>query len=285
VALAPEVKLVGAQVSEEIAIGDTKLSVAVCELPLSVATRVTLWLPEMLPAVALKLAVAEPAGTVTVDAGTGSNVFVLEREIVVPPAGATLFSATVHAALAPGVKTEGLQDSEERVTGEAVGATNEIVTLCETPFRVARRVAFWLLVIVAAVALNVAVEEPAETVIVDTWPGRSATVLASEIVVPPPAGAWLRVTVHEALDPEVSAVGLQDKDVRVGPDAPDPDTPVPDTVPPLAEMASADPALDVDTAFPNAIAVLVIPEAIVKVTVATMPFWIAVGFIPQATQL
>ena len=139
-----------------------------------------------------------------------------------------------------------------------------------------------MLVMLPAVALNVAVEEPAGTVMVDAWPGRSATVLASETVVPPVAAAWLKVTVHEALDPEVSVVGLQDKDVTVGPDPPDPDPPDPDppdpdppgptTIPPFAEMAIAPPAPEAATTFPTAIAVLVTPEAIVRLTVATIPF-------------
>ena len=91
---------------------------------------------------AVKVVVAEAAGTVTVDAGTGSNALVLESETVVPPAGATLLRATVQVALVPGDKIEGLQASEDRVTGEGVDAANEIVTLCEELFSVAEMIAF-----------------------------------------------------------------------------------------------------------------------------------------------
>ena len=49
----------------------------------------------MLPAMAMKVVVDEPAGTV-VDLGAGSSVLLLDKETAVPPAGATWLKVTVH---------------------------------------------------------------------------------------------------------------------------------------------------------------------------------------------
>ena len=49
----------------------------------------------MVPAVAVKLAVVEPAGTIT-DAGTGSRVLLLDRVTVAPPLSAAPDSVTVQ---------------------------------------------------------------------------------------------------------------------------------------------------------------------------------------------
>ena len=92
----------------------------------------------MLAAVALKVVVAEPAGTVTVDAGTGSSALLLDSETALPPEGAPAFRFTVHVALAPEVKLLGLHDSADRTTG----AARLMVEVFETLFRVAVNVAF-----------------------------------------------------------------------------------------------------------------------------------------------
>jgi hypothetical protein len=91
----------------------------------------------MLPAVALNVVVAEPAGTVTVDAGTGSSALLLDRETAVPPAGATWLRVTVQVVPTPEVKLVGLQVSEDRTPG----ATRLTVAFFETPLRVAVSVA------------------------------------------------------------------------------------------------------------------------------------------------
>lgn len=93
--------------------------------------------PMLLPTAALNVVVAEPAGTVIVDAGTGSSPLLLESATEVPPAGAAWLRVTVHIVLAPEAKLVGLQESEDRTTG----ATKLIAVACETPFSVAVRVA------------------------------------------------------------------------------------------------------------------------------------------------
>jgi hypothetical protein len=183
----------------------------------------------MLPAVALKVVVAEPAGTVILEAGTGSSALLVDRETAVPPAGAVLFRVTVHIALAPEVKLVGLQVSEDRLAG----ATKVMVTVCDTPFRVAKMMALELPAMLAAVALKVAVAEPAGTVSVDARPGSSALLLDSETAIPPAGAAWLRFTVHVVLVPEVKLAALQDKELSVGVEGPGPVM-----VPPVAETAN-----------------------------------------------
>jgi hypothetical protein len=226
--------------------------------------------------VALKVVVAEPAGTVIVGAGTGSSALLLDSETAVPPAGAVVFRVTVHVALAPEVNVVGLHASEDR----AGGAAKAMLTLCDTPFSVAKIMAVWLLAMLPAVALKVAVVEPAGTVTVDVRPGSRALLLNSEIAVPPAGAAWLRFTVQVALVPEVKLAALQDKEVSVGTEGPGPET-----VPPVAETANEEPEPDAATVFPNPIGVLVTPAAIIRFTIATVPFWIGVLFMPQAKQV
>ena len=86
---------------------------------------------------ALKVVVAEAAGTVMIDTGTGSSAVLLDTETAVPPAGAVLLRVTVHVVLAPELKLVGLHDSEDRTTG----AAKLIVAVCETPLKVAVSVA------------------------------------------------------------------------------------------------------------------------------------------------
>ena len=86
---------------------------------------------------ALKVVVAEPAGIVIVDTGTGSSALLLDRETTVPPAGAALLRVTVQVVPAPEVRLVGLHVSEVSVNGDA----RLIEAVCETPLRVAVRVA------------------------------------------------------------------------------------------------------------------------------------------------
>ena len=88
-------KVVGAQLSEVGTVGATRLSVAVTETLLSVAVMVAFWLTLSAPVVAAKVAVVEPAATVTV-AGTLRKVLVLESATEAPPLGAARLSVTVQ---------------------------------------------------------------------------------------------------------------------------------------------------------------------------------------------
>ena len=84
---APELTLVGLQVSAEIAVGATRLRVAVWEAPFRVAVTVALWLVVSVPAVAVKLAEVLLAATVT-EAGSVSAELLSESVTLAPPVGA-----------------------------------------------------------------------------------------------------------------------------------------------------------------------------------------------------
>jgi hypothetical protein len=79
-------------------------------------------------AVALKLALAAPAATVT-EAGTVSDALLLASVTVEPPVGAAWASVTVQALEAFGPRLAGLQDSEETTTG----SNRLMVALAELP--------------------------------------------------------------------------------------------------------------------------------------------------------
>ncbi len=81
-------KVVGAQVTAETRTAAVRLMVAVWELAPREAVRVAVWLLAIeAAAVALKVAVFEPAATVT-EAGTVREALLLERVTVEPPVGA-----------------------------------------------------------------------------------------------------------------------------------------------------------------------------------------------------
>jgi len=68
------------------------------------------WLLVTEPAVAVKLAVLEPLGTVT-EPGTVSAATLLDSVTVTPPDPAAFESVTVHVAVPPGVRLAGAQDT------------------------------------------------------------------------------------------------------------------------------------------------------------------------------
>ena len=64
------------------------------------AVIIAVWPVKKVPAVAVNVALLDPAGTKTVT-GTGRSVELLESVTVAPPAGAACVSVTVHVAVAP----------------------------------------------------------------------------------------------------------------------------------------------------------------------------------------
>jgi hypothetical protein len=75
-----------------------------------------------LPAVAVKVAEVEPAGTVT-EAATGSIVLLLDRDTAVPPLGAACASVTVQVDLAPEVRLVGEHCNEDKAGSQFVTVT------------------------------------------------------------------------------------------------------------------------------------------------------------------
>jgi hypothetical protein len=84
----------------------------------------------------------------------------LESVIVNPPAGAPPDRLTVQVEVAPPLRLVGTHVIELRVTCD----TREIAAVCEVPPRDAVTLAVWLVVLVPAVVVKVAVDVPAATV-------------------------------------------------------------------------------------------------------------------------
>ena len=136
--------------------------------------------------VALKVADVAPAGTVT-EAGTVRVALVLVSATEVPPTGAATFSVTLHVLEAFGARLVGLQANVESVT--VTGATKPTVVVWEPPFRVLVIVTFWLLLIVAAaVAVNVPVVCPEVMINVPGMVRFGLLLLSAITVQPDPAG-------------------------------------------------------------------------------------------------
>jgi hypothetical protein len=125
--------------------------VAVCEFPLSVAVMDALLLLVIVPAVAVKFAVMEFAGTAT-EAGTVSSVLFDDSDTVVLPFAAEFDKVTVQALVAPDVNVGGEHWTDDRLTG----ACKLMVAVEVEPLSVAVMVALPLLEIVPAVAAKVA---------------------------------------------------------------------------------------------------------------------------------
>ena len=101
-------RLVGTQASEETVADGVRVMVVLAEVPLYVAVTVALWELEIVAAVAWKLAVVEPAPTVT-DAGTVKpDVLLFDRVTTVPPLGAAMDSVTVQVEADPDVSVAGV---------------------------------------------------------------------------------------------------------------------------------------------------------------------------------
>ncbi|MCX6634225.1 MAG: hypothetical protein NT090_03940, partial [Acidobacteria bacterium] len=104
----------------------------VVTLSLPVAVIVTGWLAVTGPAVALKVALVEPAGTVT-EAGTVRATLLALKVTANPLAGAALVRLTVQVLNAPEFTVEGEQASADKTAG----ATRVRLAVFDPPFRVA----------------------------------------------------------------------------------------------------------------------------------------------------
>jgi hypothetical protein len=194
--VAPALRLVGLHVSPLSSTGATSVIVAVCVLPFSVAVMVAVWLLAIVPAVAVKVAVVLPDATVT-EAGTVNAAALLDSVTVAPPVCVTV---TVQVALPPDPRLAGLHVRPLSNTG----ATSAIIAVCVPPFSVAVMVAVWLLAIVPAVAVKVAVVLPDATA-AEAGTVNAAALLDSVTVAPP---VCVTVTVQVALPPDTRLAGL-----------------------------------------------------------------------------
>ena len=150
-----------------------------------------------------------------------------------------------------------MQDRELTTTA-VVSETGAVRVL---PFNAAVSVAVWPAVIVPAVAVNVAVLDPAATA---TDPGTvSAAVLLHNVTVPPLVVD--SATVHVLVRPVLSTPGVQLKPDKIG-------SPSDVTAPPVPPMDNACPSSVAPSVFVTPMIVLATAARIVTVTTATMPF-------------
>jgi len=185
---------------------------AVWEPPLTVAVTVALWLEPTEPAAAEKVAVFDPAATLTV-AGTVRLELLLESETLMAVEPAALDKVTVQVDDPPVVRLVGVHDSRLTTACDA----REIDADCEPPFSDAVTDAVWSLVMVPAVAVNIAVLEPDAT---DTVAGtvNSALLLLSDTVEAALA-AFERVTVQLEVAADPRDAGVQDNRLTTDCDA------------------------------------------------------------------
>lgn len=136
----------------------------------------------------------------------------------------------------------------------------------------------WLLVIVPAVAVNEALIDPA-AIVTEAGTVRNPLLLDRETAAPPLGAAWFSDTVQFDAAPETNAAGLQLSELTVAALAIV-------VVPPVPAIAIAVPAGD------DAIVLLmfigILPAAFaasVRVTTATVPFWIMAASDPTIRQV
>jgi hypothetical protein len=144
----------------------------------------------------------DPAGTVTEAAGTGRSPLLLEIPTAVP-VDTALLRATVQVVEEPEARLRGRHAKD----CSSARVTRLTVAVCDAPFRVAFRVALWLVVIFPAVAMNLVKEDPAETVTEAVGTGRSPLLLESATVVAVGAKP-LSPTVQVVTCPELKLAGL-----------------------------------------------------------------------------
>jgi hypothetical protein len=126
-------KLVGAQLTELGTTGSARVIAMLAELPPRRAVTVADWLLETVAVVALKVAEAAPAETVT-DAGTVRVELVSIRVTIAPPVGAGPFRLTVQVEAPKGFRVAGRQDREATVGKAPTTVTVPPVAKSTLPF-------------------------------------------------------------------------------------------------------------------------------------------------------
>ena len=176
--------------------------VAVRLTPAAVAVIVAVVELETDPAMAVNVALDDPAPTVT-EPGTLTAAW-LEDKLTAKAEVAALVSDTVQVEAPPKLSVVG----EQLRADSAAEPTNPSENVREPPFRLAVSVALVSLDTLAAVAVNVALVDPAATV---TEPGTptEALLLDRATLAPPAGAAALRVTVQVLVPGVLTEAGLQ----------------------------------------------------------------------------
>jgi hypothetical protein len=266
-------KLVSVHPSDVNADAGVSVKFACWEPALYVAVTTAVWLLGTVPAVAVNVLLVVPAAT-KIEAGTVNDPLLLESPIADPPEGAPPDRFTEQVDVPPPLRLVGTHVIELRVTWDI----REIAEVCEAPPKDAVTLAVWLVVIVPAVAVKVAVDVPAATVteagtVIDVMLVDSAT------ATPPLGAAWFNVTVQTEDAPALSETGLQAMPLTVTWEGTE-------MLPPLEFMAIAAPPVDAATGLFTLIRI--VPDAVaesVALTIASVPFWIVVVLSPLTRQV
>ena len=230
--LAPlDAKVVGEHCTEERLTGACREMVAVEVAPLSDAVTVALPSELTVPAVAVKVAEVEVAGRETV-VGTVSAALLDDRDTAVAVVSDAFDRVMVQVLVALEARLEGLQVSDDRLTG----ACSESVLVADVPLSEAVTVALPFDVNEPAVAVKVALLDPEATV---TEAGTvSAELLEDSATLAPVVP--LRLTVHVLEPPDPTGFGVHVKLLTVN----DPTDPATMIDPPDSLVETASPAGD-----------------------------------------
>jgi len=252
----------------------------VWETPLAVAVNCTVTAAVTVPAVATKVALLLPAGTVT-DPGTVRFALLLLSETVTPPPDAAAVRLTVQVLVPAATSEPGTQLSPASCAGPCEGTTVRL-KVCELPFRLAVSCTVIAAVTVAAVITKLTLLLPAGTV---TDPGtvRFGLLLLSETVRPPPGAAAVRLTVQVPAPAAASDAGLQLSWLSAG----CPCVGMSVTPTPLPMMGIPVPPAAAATVFVSWMAEeeLLVTGEIWNVATATTPFAIRLAFVPTSRQV
>ena len=198
----PESNVEGAQASEDKTAGATRLRLAVCDPPFRVAVSRAVLSLETAATVAVKVALVAVAATVT-EAGTATLELLLARLTARPPLGAARVRLIVQAEVPGAVKELGVQ------IRPLTCASGLMVTVVVTlPLPVAVIVTGWLAVTEPAVALKVALVDPADTV-TEAGTVRAALLALNDTTCPPVGAALVWLTVQVLNAPEFTVEGEQ----------------------------------------------------------------------------
>jgi hypothetical protein len=202
-AVPPEETVCGLHASADRLAGAQSVSPVDTDAPFRVAVMTAGPSPVTRPALQVKLAETEPAGT-TAEGGTLTAAWFVERATETPPAGAGWGNVTVQFAVEEEDRSVGVQLSEE-TTAEAAKASENDLAL---PFSVAVSSAFPPAVIAPAAAENVPEAVPSGTAIAAGTVTAGLSLLM-ETLAPPPAAGLLSVTVQLAAAAEFRTAGVQ----------------------------------------------------------------------------
>jgi hypothetical protein len=209
VVVPPELTLVELQPRPVTSIGTTRVKVVACVLPFKLPVIVASWVLVSVPTVAVKLAVVDPADTVT-EAGVVKAELLTAKATLVPPVGAAWFRVTVQELVPPELTLVGLQPRPVTI----MGATKVKVVVCELLLELPVIVAVWVLVSVPTVAVKLAVVEPGGTV-TEAGMVKAELLIARATLVPPAGAAWFIVMAQLVVPPELTLVGLQPRPVTI----------------------------------------------------------------------